>query len=224
MLIVIPFLVEIIKEVEHDGNNLAQLLKAGTDRLEPNCINRALKAATRNDNHQNIAKLIVKNPTNLEECLEIARVEKKPYSRASLLLIVAALTNNIAIVQTLFGTGEVVRGFPLKHRDEGLDDVRKAISSREITTVVSLDLARKYRNFAVQEELLMQTDVHQITGIVRWGGLGLIEMKTKWLQNIYWVRTLRLGKNGLKHLPEDMTALSQVRKKQSNCCIWQACM
>lgn len=206
------FTEEIVKEVKSNGKNLTELLKSGMEKLEPNCINRALEAATRNNNHLHIAKLILKNPTNLEECLEIARLEKMAYSRAALLLVVAALTNDVAIVQTLFGNGEIVPGFPDQHNDEGFNEVRKAIASGKISNIASLDLARKYRNYKVQEKLLMQTDVHQREGIVRWQGLGLIEVKQKWLRNICWVKMLKLARNGLRRLPNDMTVLMQVRK------------
>ena len=70
-------LLEIIKEAENNSDKLTELLRHRADQLEPNCLNRALIAATRNDNHFNIGKLIVKGASNREECLEIAITKKK---------------------------------------------------------------------------------------------------------------------------------------------------
>ena len=48
---------EIIKEIENNGDKLTELLKNGSENLEEGCLDRALKAAVKNDNHLNVCLL-----------------------------------------------------------------------------------------------------------------------------------------------------------------------
>ena len=48
---------EIVREAESDGGKLSELLQTDRFNLEPNCLDRALIAATHNDSHCNIGKL-----------------------------------------------------------------------------------------------------------------------------------------------------------------------
>ena len=83
---------------------MTELLRVVTvDDLEDQCLDRALRAAVRNDNHFNVGKLMVKGATNAEECLEMAKNDKKHYARAMLLLIKAARENDKDLILKLFG-------------------------------------------------------------------------------------------------------------------------
>ena len=202
---------EIIKEVETNGENLTCLLMSGADTLEPNVLNRALIAATRNDNNFNAGKLIVKGAMNLEECLKIAKEERKPNVRAMILLVKAAVSGNKAIVQKVFGETVEHLENPSDYTDDGFIDVQKAILSRQVSTVVPIEIARRNGQAAVREELLMHTDVEKDEGYVHWHGLRLLRLDISWLRKILWVKKLRLARNGFKSLPPEMGAyLKQV--------------
>ncbi len=195
---------EIIKEVETDGEKLTELLRNNTDQLEPNCLNRALMAATRNDNHFNIGKLVVKGAKNLDACLEYAQTEKKPHARAMLLLIKAASSGNKSIVQKLFGEAvdkpDNLKNFP----DNCFPEVQKAVLSGKVSTVVPIEIARRNGHIHVQEELLLKTNVNQNEGYVYWHDLRLLQLEVPWLRRINWVKRLRLARNGFNTLPNDM--------------------
>ncbi len=211
---VIFLFLEIIKEVENNGDKLTDLLRNGADQLEPNCLPRALKAATRNDSHHNIGKLIVKGATNLEECMDIAITEKKPQSRAMLLLVKAGMTGNKSIIQKLFGdpVSNPSSLDPRELMDDQFSEVQEAVISGKVSTVVPIEIARRNGNGQVREELLLKTDVNREEGSVFWHGLRLLSLDISWLRRISWVKRLRLARNGFKSLPHEMgTYLKQVR-------------
>ena len=205
---------EIIKEVEINGDKLTELLINGADSLVPGCLDQALKAAVKNDNHLNIGKLVMKGAKELQSCLQYAKDEKKPHARAMLLLIIAAQTGDKAIVQKLFG--EPAPGLQNKqdYEDDAFGDVQKAVLSGNISTVVPIEIARRNGQSQVREELLLKTDVNQEEGYVYWHGLRLLSLNIAWLRKIAWVKKLRLAKNGFESLPAEMgTYLKQV-----SCC------
>ena len=195
---------EIVKEAENDGDNLTGLLRTNFDSLEPNCLNRALVAATHNDNHMNIGKLVVKGANNLSECLELAQRENKPHARAMLLLIKAASNGDMNIVKMLFG--EVVGNLehPKECSDPGFADVQRAVLRGNVSTVVAIEIARRNGHLQLRGELLLRTDVNREEGYVYWHGLRLLQLEATWLQSISWVKRLRLARNGFKTLPNHM--------------------
>ena len=198
-----PSLSEIIKEVETNGNKLTELLRFNTDQLEPNCLNRALVAAVSNDNHFNVGTLSVKGANNVEECLRKSRDDHKPHARAMLLLVKAAMEGNCSLVLKLFG--ELVPGIDTQdYQDDGFQDVQKAAHNGEISTVVPIEIARRNGHTQVREELLLKTDVNMEEGYVYWHGLRLLVLDVSWLRKIYWVKRLRLARNGFRQLPNEM--------------------
>ena len=94
-------------------------------------------AATQNDNHFNIGKLVVKGAKNLEECLEYSQRNNKPHARAMLMLIKAASTGNKAIVQKLFAETVDKADNSRDFNDAGFSDVQKAVLSGKVSTVVA---------------------------------------------------------------------------------------
>lgn len=201
---------EIIKEVETNGDNLTELLRFNADQLEPNCLNRALTAAVKNDNHFNVGKLIVKGADNIEDCLKQSRDDLKPHARAMLLLVKAAMRGDRNLVLKLFG--EPAPGMDTReYQDDGFQDVQKAVLSGKVSTVVPIEIARRNGHTQVREELLLKTDVNMEEGTVYWHGLRLLVLDVSWLRKIYWVKRLRLARNGFKQLPNEMgTYLKQV--------------
>ena len=161
-------------------------------------------AATQNDNHFNIGKLVRKGAKNLEDCLEFAQRQNKPYAHAMLMLIKAASSGNKAIVQKLFG-GTVDPDDSSKDlHGMGFAEVQRAVLSGKISTMVPIEIARRNGHLQVLEELLLKTEVNQEEGYVYWHGLRLLQLEVSWLRWINWVKRLRLARNGFKTLPNDM--------------------
>ena len=203
--------------MENDGDKLTELLRYSTDQLEPNCLNRALMAATRNDNHFNVGKLVVKGAKNLDECLELTRKENKPHACAMLLLIKAASCGNKCVVQKLFGEKVDKLDDFQELTYSCFADVQKAVLSGKVSTVVPIEIARRSGHLQVREELLLKTDVNQEEGYVYWHGLRLLQLEIPWLRRISWVKRLRLARNCFKTLPSDMGKyLKQVKNGKSN--------
>ncbi|MCG8623206.1 MAG: hypothetical protein MJE68_14570, partial [Proteobacteria bacterium] len=197
-----------------NGDKLTEMLRNGADSLEPGCLDRALRAAVKNDNHLNVGKLVVKGAKELLSCLQYAKEEKKPQARAMLLLIIAAQTGDKAIIQKLFS--EPAPGLQNKqdYEDDAFGDVQKSVLSGNISTIVPIEIARRNGQSQVREELLLKTDVNQEEGYVYWHGLRLLSLDIAWLRKIAWVKKLRLARNGFKSLPPEMaTYLKQVSNK-----------
>jgi ankyrin repeat protein len=202
---------EIIKEVETNGDGLTELLRFNTDQLEPHCLNTALTAAVRNDNHYNVGKLIVKGADEIKKALRQSVEEKKPNARAMLLLVHAAMEGNRNLVLRLFGEPTFGADNSRDYIDDTFPDVQKAVLDGKVSTVVPIEIARRYGHAAVREELLLKTDVNEQEKSVHWHGLRLLVLDINWLRKIHWVQKLRLARNGFKHLPNEMgTYLKQV--------------
>ena len=206
--------VEIVEEIETNGNNLSDLLnRYSIDQLEPDCISRVLIAATHNDNPVNVGELMLKGTRHLKECLEIAIREQKPHSQAMLLLVKAGITGNKSIIQKLFGNAVSNPSSldPREFNDDQFAEVQQAVLSGKVSTVVPMEIARRNGNNQVREELLLKTDVNKEEGSVFWHGLRLLSLDISWLRCISWVKHLRLARNGFKSLPQEMgTYLKQV--------------
>lgn len=96
-------LIEIVREVERDGDNLNHLLKnTRVEELEDNCLERALIAAVKTGSHVNVSKLVIKGAKNVDEALGLSVELKKHEVRALLLLVNAAQTNDEQLVTELF--------------------------------------------------------------------------------------------------------------------------
>ena len=210
-LFVFSLCVEIIKEVETNGDGLTELLRFNTDQLESHCLNTALTAAVRNDNHYNVGKLIVKGADEIKKALRQSVEDKKPNARAMLLLVHAAMEGNRNLVLRLFGEPTSGADNSRDYIDDTFPDVQKAVLDGKVSTVVPIEIARRYGHAAVREELLLKTDVNEQEKSVHWHGLRLLVLDINWLRKIHWVQKLRLARNGFKHLPNEMgTYLKQV--------------
>ena len=73
-----------------------------------------------------------------------------------------------------------------------------------MSTVVPIEIARRHNNNAVREELLLHTDVNQEEGSVYWHGLRLLNIDLSWIRKIHWVKRLRLARNGLRSIPDEI--------------------
>ena len=194
--------IEIIKEVEKDGDRLNELL-SGYLELEPDCLPRALLAAVMTGNHSIIGKLVIKGAANIEEALRLATTEKKHQTCAMLLLVMAAMNNDHSIVLKLFGE-PVPNQKGREISEEGLQEVQTVVRTGKVSTVIPMEIAQHKQSRAVREELLLRTDVNQLDGSVLWHGLQLKELEVAWLRKIQWVKRLHLARNGFKTLPVEI--------------------
>ena len=194
-----------------NGEGLTDLLRVSSDQLEPDCLIRALLAAVGNDNHFNIGKLIVKGAPNIDEALTLSVQEGKPHARAMLLLVKAATRGDRNLVLQLFA--DTSQQDAVEFQDEGFQAAQEVVGQGKVSTVVPIEIARRHHHSTVREELLLKTDVNEKEHTVYWHGLRLLELDISWLRKIHWVERLRLARNGLKTLPQDMGLyLKQVSK------------
>lgn len=198
--------VEIIKEVEKEGDNLTDLLRVRNDDLEKDCLERALTAAVRTGNHFNVGKLIVKGATNIQAALQQAVDNKKYHAVAMLLLVIAAMNGNKQLVLKLFVefSGNVPLPEGIVIPDDDFREVQKAVTSGQVSTVVPIEIARRKGQPGVREELLLRTDVKPEEGTVYWHGLRLLNIELSWIRKIYWVKKLRLARNGFRYIPSEI--------------------
>lgn len=97
------FHTEVIKEVENNGDKLIEILRTHRDEpLEAGCLEKALLIATKNGNHLNVGRLIIRGATNLEEGLKLAIDLKKHSVTAILLLIQTARNSDKDLLYNIF--------------------------------------------------------------------------------------------------------------------------
>ena len=191
----------IAKEVATNGDKVTEFLELISNTRRDVCLDRALSAAVKNDNHINVSKLVLKGAKNLQECLRYAKNEKKPHARAMLLMIMAAQTGEKAIIQRLFGEPAPDLQNEQEYQDVDFHRVQEAMLSGNVSTVVPIEIARLNCQSQVREYLLFKTGVNEERGCVYWHRLRLHQLEISWLRKIAWVRKLILGRNGFKNLP-----------------------
>ena len=121
---------EIIKEVKQDGGRLTELLQVGNEKLESDCLTRALMAAVHIGSHINVGKLIVNGALNIEEALSLSIEEKKHPITAVLLLAVAAIEGDRSQIRKLFGEEDSLPQFADRLiSPEDIEQIQAAIRS-----------------------------------------------------------------------------------------------
>ena len=198
---VVLIMIELIRAVRTLDNNLNELLKIPQNQLESNCISRALLAAVHSGNSNNVGKLILRGATNIDEALEESKRLQKHVVTATLLIIKAALVNDISLVNTLYGEGNSSHYNDLLGQD--FEQICNA-AKHSVQTVVSIEIARRTYATTVREALLLKTDVQADKGIVSWHGLQLLQLEINWLKQIEWVKILRLARNEFTILPVEI--------------------
>ena len=153
----------------------------------------------------------MKGADEIKKALKQSVESKKPHARAMLLLVHAAMEGNRNLVLRLFGEPTSGADNCRDYIDDTFPDVQKAVLNGKVSTVVPIEIARRYGHAAVREELLLKTDVNEQEKSVHWHGLRLLVLDINWLRKIHWVQKLRLARNGFKSLPNEMgTYLKQV--------------
>lgn len=193
--------IELIRAVRSSDANLNDLLKTPQNQLESNCINRALLAAVHSGNCNNVGKLVLRGAPNIEEALEESKKVQKHAVTATLLIIKAALKNDIGLIEELYNE----ESSP-KHKDLlELDFEHVCDAARHaVQTVVPIEIARRTSATTVREALLLKTDIQVDKGVVSWHGLQLLKLEVEWLKKIEWVKVLKLARNEFSVLPKEI--------------------
>ena len=177
-------------------------------------LNQALEFATRMDSDVNIGKISLFHVENIKQCIELAEKEGKHRAHVMLSLIAAALSGNIESLNHLSlepGSKEEkeVITFKLIYMEE--DDNNEPLSlihcglfSVDVSSKVPIEIAQQSNQIKIVNELLLRTNVYPDEGYVYWVGLQLRAIDIALLREIYWVRKLRLSRNKLTTLPEEL--------------------
>jgi len=90
------------------------------------------------------------------------------------------------------------------YQDDGFKDVRQAVLSGKVSTVIPIEIACLHDHTQVCEDLLLKTGMNAEEGSVNWHGLRLLDLNASWLRKIHWVKRLHLAQDGLMKLPNEM--------------------
>ena len=194
------FIIAIMREIGIGGERVEELLNHDKGKLSVQFLNQALELATRMDSDVNIGRVALAHPTNITECIRIAETMDKHHAHATLLLIKAALSGDMEILNLLLLK-------PIQYVDYH-EDIQPLVYCSLLSVTVSsfapIELAWQNSQPQLIYELLMKTNVYPEEGCVYWIGLQLRELNISLLQRINWVKWLRLSRNKLITLPEEI--------------------
>lgn len=188
-----------MKEIEVDGERVAELLKECADDLEDEYLDRCLLVATRNENIVNMLKIVIKGATNFDECLKVAHELNKPKAKTQLLLNLAAFKGNRDLLLDVLSDPSACTEH--SYKEFMTSEVRKSAQNKEVSMVMPMRIARRQKQFLIQQDLMMKISVDMKTSTILWHDLRLTSLELSWLQGITWVETLKLDRNFLGALP-----------------------
>ena len=171
-----------------------ELLKLPQDQLMTDALDKALMAAVKSGNHQNVIKVLLREPGKLDEAIEESSRLKKHNVTAVLLVAKAAIDNNVALLVNLW-------------REEGVQRLRleqevcKCVITKAVQLVFALELARRHDSNDFRTELLLRTDVDYSSRTIIWFGLKLCHLENAWFRRITWAKNINLAKNRLVKFP-----------------------
>lgn len=172
-----------------------ELLKLPQDHLMPDALDNALKAAVKSGNHQNVIKVLLRDPGNVDKGVEESKKLGKHDVTAVLLAAKAAINNDVALLVNLW------RGEGLQRM--GLDqEVCKCLISGTVRLVFALELARRHDSHDARTELLLRTDVDYSSRSIIWFGLKLCNLDNAWFRRITWAKNINLASNRLVEFPQ----------------------
>ena len=178
-----------------------ELLTTAKGSVDPQFSKEAIRAAIEMDSDVNIGYVALNVPVDIPECIKFAEREGKPHARTLLMLIKAAQAGDMDVLSQLrlktvdkesFGNDNK---FPLIH---------SSLLLVNITPTVPIEIARKNGHFHVRDEIVMKTNVYAEEKDVHWSGMQLKELDVSWIKRISWVERLKLDRNGLTVLPNEI--------------------
>ena len=177
---------------------MEELLNRGKGKLDVQFLNEALEFATQMDSDISVGKVALAGPVNFKQCIMLAEREGKHHAHVMLLMIMAAISGDKEILNHL-------------HLEPAYEDYTELLSlvhcglfSVNVSVNVPIEIAQQNNKIQVIDELLMKTNVNPEEGYVYWIGLQLRELYKSLLRKIYWVKKLRLARNKLTALPQEM--------------------
>ena len=198
-------------KAEDENDNLRQVLQSYEQEglhLDVKFLNQALEAATLNDNHKCIGKLITLGATNIDECIKLGKEKRVADTLAMLLLMKAALTGD-----ERFLNGLVNRLFPAQTFQEfpdhefGFDLYCRVVHQMQYSsTIDALEVAKWHGQHSIHRKLMMLTS-RRDNG---WSKLNLTYVDVRILEMCTWLTKLDLSTNLLSSLPLNIGILSNV--------------
>jgi len=177
-----------------DSSDCQELLKLPQDQLTEGTLERALIAAVRSSNCQNVIKVLLREPKNIGEAIQESRRLQNHMATAMLIAAKAAIENDVALLLNLWrGVGH--------QRAELTQQVCRCVIDGDVRLVFAIELARRHNSAMVRTELLLRTDVDYITCSVLWFGLKLYQLEETWFRRVSWAKKINLAKNRLMEFP-----------------------
>ena len=213
------------------ADNLRQVLEGYEQeriQLSLKFLNQALVAATLNDNHECIAKLVKMGARNIDECIQLAKKKRLVNATAMLLLMRAALTGdetclNLAHV-SLHDIVQRNRSFPeqmvsqeLQQEGNSLEHsfLREVVLTMQcggrLSTFDAVVVAQQNGRYSMCRKLMMLTGTDRHEGCVNWSKLSLASIDAQLLEICTWTTDLDLSANKLSTIPSAIGILSMVR-------------
>ena len=191
-----------MREIYTNGERVIEFLNTAKGSLDPQFFKEALRAAIEMDSDINIGHLALSGPINIHDCIKFAEKEEKSHARALLLLILAAQTSDMNVLSQLHlktvdkeNFGDAKSKSPLIHSSQLLVNV---------SPTVPIEIAHRRGHSQVREEMIMKTYVYPEEKRVHWSGMQLKELEVSWMSRISWVERLKLDRNGLTVLPNEL--------------------
>lgn len=196
--------VAIIREIYSNGERLMELLSTAAGEsslLGSQFFKEALRAAIEMDSDVNVGYLTLSTQFNIPKYVDLAQREGKPRARTLLMLVMAAQTGDM----------EVLNQLDLKEEDRessGGEKKTPQVHSLQLQVSVSpiapIETAHRSGHFQLRDELTIRTNVYPEEKSVHWSGLQLKEVNVSLMSRISWVEQLKLDRNRLTVLPVEI--------------------
>ena len=212
-----------------ENDNLQQVLEGYEQErieLDVKFLNQALVAATLNNNHECIGKLVKIGATNIDECIQLAKEEELDYSIMMLLFMKAALTGDETFLNLLLRNLTPWLSLHLQELPHSdlleLNILRKIIWAYKkgcysyiLSMTDALEVAQWCGQYSVHRKLMTLTACNRgVTAAHGWSKLNLTYVDARVLEMCDWITDLDLSANKLSSLPSNVGILHMV----SSCC------
>ena len=207
------------------NDNLQQLLEGYEQErieLDVKFLNQALVAATLNNNHKCIGKLIKMGARNIDDCIQLAKEEEVHYPIIMLLLMKAALTGDESFLKLLINPhADILHELPA-HSDSLEHSLLRELTDiwtfekcyRILSMTDALEVAQQCGQYSVHRKLMIL--IHP-----GWSNLNLTYIDARVLEMCNWLTNLDLSANKLSSLPSNVGILYMVSLLSLlifNCC------
>ena len=164
------------------------------------------------DNDVNIGIISLFHVENIKQCIYLAEKEGKHRAYVMLSLIAAALSGNMESINHLsLKPASEKENQVYSYLDEYFDNdplslIHCGLFSINVSSKVPIEIAQQNNRIKIVNKLLLMINVCPDEGqrYVYWVGLQLQTIHIALLQKINWVKRLRLSRNKLTTLPEDL--------------------